>query len=248
MARFVSTKGAGGTSSSGGSDGNDFMWKRIHHCAKWTQDYGNNYSLALPTCDYQAFRYMANGFRICQSQHMCHCWGFGYNNGTYQGNNNKFYGWCNWCWPSRSCCCWNAFAEGDFCMWSHQASSGEGAGIVDLCIFQWGHCSYNSGSPCQLCQVGFDLKWRATECCGWKRKWGYSYDWLAAMDWIPSGASHNPNYCNCTFDTLCMCAPQSWAPACGTSQQSGTAAFKANWALYGIPWGHVHSSDTSTSS
>ena len=57
MARFVSTKGAGGTSSSSsGGDGNDFMWKRIHHCAKWTQDYGNNYSLALRTSDYQAFR------------------------------------------------------------------------------------------------------------------------------------------------------------------------------------------------
>ena len=29
---------------------------------------------------------------------------------------------------------------------------------------------------------------------------------------------------------------------------TGDKAYNANWALYGIPWGHVHEGDTSASS
>tara|TARA_B100000131_G_scaffold313951_1_gene350040 strand:- start:737 stop:1513 length:777 start_codon:yes stop_codon:yes gene_type:complete len=249
MSRFVTTKSGGGSSSGGGAaDGNDYMWKRIYHCAKWDKDYGYDFKLNLPTCDYQAFRFRMDGVKICPSQHMCWCFGFGYNNGQIQGNNNKYYGWCNWCWPSRSCCCWNAWGEGHICAWAHQSGGGsyEGAGIFDMCIFQWGQCAYSQ--PCCLCQVGFDLKWRSTEYCGWRRRWGYTYDWLSAMDWIPKGAPHNSNWCGCTFDTLCICAPQSVSPASCAAMQSGDNAYRSNWALYGIPWGHVHDGDSGSSS
>ena len=40
MSRFITTKSGGGSSSGGAADGNDYMWKRIYHCAKWTKDYG----------------------------------------------------------------------------------------------------------------------------------------------------------------------------------------------------------------
>ena len=76
-----------------------------------------------------------NGVMVCPTAHMCWCFGLGYNNQTIQGNNNKYYGWCNWCWPTRSCCCWNTWAEGAFCAWSHQTSNHSGAGTFDLCLF-----------------------------------------------------------------------------------------------------------------
>ena len=249
MARYVSTRAADGSTSGGAggiADGNDYMWRRIYHCAKWTKDYGHNFWMNLPTCEYQAFRFLMNGVMVCPSNHMCWCFGFGYNEQTIQSNNNKYYGWCNWCWPSRSCCCWSNWAEGNICAWSHQTNTHSGAGQFDLCIFQWGQCGY--GNQCYQCQVGFDLKWRGTECCGWKRRWGYSYDWLSAMDWIPEGASHYNSYCGCTFDSFCICSPQTLQPACCTWKMTGTKAFQNNWALYGIPWGHVHKGDTSDSS
>ena len=68
------------------------------------------------------------------------------------------------------------------------------------------------------------------------------------MDWIPEGASHYNNYCGCTFDSLCICSPQTLQPACCTWKMTGTNAYNANWALYGMPWGHVHSGDSGSSS
>ena len=163
MSRFVTTRGEGG--SVGGTAENDFQWKRIYHCAKWSQDYGTNFWMKLPTCEYQAFRFMMNGVHICPSNHMCWCFGFGFNNCSIQSNNNKYYRWCNFCWPSRSCCCWNTWADGHICAWAHQSSTDGGSAIFDMCMFQWGQCSFAS-TPCYKCQVGYDLKWRGTECCG----------------------------------------------------------------------------------
>lgn len=248
MSRFITTRSADGTTGggAGGADGNDYMWKRIYHCAKWTKDYGTNFWMKLPTCEYQAFRFMMNGVHICPSNHMCWCFGFGYNDCQIQPNDNDYYGWCNWCWPSRSCCCWNTWAHGNICAWAHQTNTHAGAAQFDMCIFQWGQCGY--GQACYQCQVGFDFCWRSTECCGWRRRWGYSYDWLSAMDWIPKGASHYGSYCGCTFDSLCICSPQTLQPACCSWKMTGTDAYQNNWALYGIPWGHVHSGDTTASS
>ena len=135
MSRYVTLKGADGSTSGGGAAGLTaeqlgchVQWHCLIHCYPWTVDYGSNMTIKLPWTCYDAFEIKFNGFKhrnccyentycfmpewngncLCDSMQnwMCH-----YCSNCFARGSWESYGQCH-TMRTQQCCCTSGYGSG----------------------------------------------------------------------------------------------------------------------------------------
>jgi len=193
MARYVSTKGVGG--SSGGSGMTETgvcnllcklstqdvsnqpsprvspgfgCWEMICNCPCWTSCYGCCITWDVDTTNYRAYRVHYTGLRACSCVHTFVMPGLGSGDCLcYDGGAFRMYCICSW--PVKSCCCWVAcdlacMSVGSCVYCCQSPTDSVWSFEYTVCSPEWRGCTSGGG-----CGSGIHFDWwykKFNRCCG----------------------------------------------------------------------------------